>query len=99
MLGVDASLLNSLVADIGGMSDHKDLDMLLFGLKCSRTPQGLRSRDFDQLRDHGVTDGEVVELIAMSGLAVYANIMADATAIDADEMFEQVGGGKAIVGS
>jgi hypothetical protein len=33
----------------------------------------------------------VVELIAMSGLAVYANIMADSTAVEADAMFETVG--------
>jgi hypothetical protein len=32
-------------------------------------------------------EGEIIELIAMSGLAVYANIMADATAMDADTMF------------
>jgi hypothetical protein len=29
----------------------------------------------------------LVELIAMSALAVYANIIADATAMEADEMF------------
>ena len=34
-----------------------------------------------------MNDSELVELVAMSGLAVYANIMADATAMEADEMF------------
>lgn len=91
MLGVDQRLLDSLVYDIGAIHDHKLRDMLLFGLKCSRNPQGLTDTDFEILRSHGLNQSEIVELIAMSALAVYANIMADATQIEADEMFAQVG--------
>ncbi len=31
-----------------------------------------------------------MELVAMSALAVYANIIADATAMEADEMFSRL---------
>ena len=40
-----------------------------------------------KLYSHGLTTSQVMELIAMSAFAVYANIIADATAMDADEMF------------
>lgn len=91
MLGVKHGLLESLVNDLAGMSDHKIRDMILFGLKCSRNPQALSQVDVDGLKAHGLGQPEILELIAMSGLAVYANIMADATAVEPDAMFAEVG--------
>jgi len=41
---------------------------------------------------HGLKQSEIVEIIAMSALAVYANIIADATAMDDDEMFAGING-------
>ena len=40
-------------------------------------------------------DADIVEMIAMSGLAVYANIMADATGMEPDAMFAEVAGNAA----
>jgi len=64
--------------------------MILFALKCSRNPQSLTERDFEQLGEHGLKRSEIVEIIAMSAFAVYANIIADATAMEPDEMFATV---------
>ena len=92
MLGGNERLLSSLIYDIEGMHDHRLRDFLLFGLKCSRDPQSLDDDDFESLRSHGFQDAEIVETIAMSGLAVYANIMADATGMEPDKMFDEVAG-------
>jgi alkylhydroperoxidase family enzyme len=43
--------------------------------------------DYDRLGKCGLSRSQILELIAMSGLAVYANIMADATAMEPDAMF------------
>jgi alkylhydroperoxidase family enzyme len=64
--------------------------MILFGLKCSRQPQAVFEGDYEKLRKHGLSEPEILELIAMSGLAVYANIMADATGMDADAIFDSI---------
>ena len=53
-------------------------------------PQSLVEEDFERLRGHGLKQSEIVEVIAMSALAVYANIIADATAMSSDEMFDKV---------
>ena len=90
MLGVKPDLLEDLVRDVNAMSDLKVRDMILFSLKCSRNPQSLSESDFEQLRGHGLKQSEIVEMIAMSAFAVYANILADATAMDPDEMFATV---------
>ncbi len=89
MLGVDADMLATLSEGVDGISPAKARDILKFGLKCSRDPQSLVKADFDALRGHGLRESELVELISMAGLAVYANIVADATAVPADDMFGQ----------
>lgn len=86
-LGVKPDLLESLVRDIRSIADLKLRDTILFAIKCSRDPQQLGAADYDALRQHGFTQSEIVELIGMSALAVYANIIADATAVEADAMF------------
>ena len=90
MLGVDRQLLESLVRNVNEMADNKARDMILFAVKCSRTPQEMTATDFEKLRQHGLGHTEVIELIGMSALAVYANIIADATAMEADAMFETI---------
>ena len=87
MLGVNPVHLESLVRDVTSITDTKLRDMILFAVKCSRDPQSLIEADFEQLRLHGLGQSEIVEIISMSALAVYANIIADATGMDADDMF------------
>ena len=87
MLGVAPGLVEQLVKDVTKIHDPKLRTMVLFSLKCSRDPQGLTEADYDELRAHGLKQAEIVEIIAMSAFAVYANIIADATAMNPDEMF------------
>ena len=58
--------------------------MIQFALKCSREPQALTNADYESLRQHGLGQSAIMELIAMSAFAVYANILADATAMESD---------------
>ena len=89
MLGVKPSLLEQLVRGIYALSDLKLRSMIKFGLiKCARDPKSLTEEDYESLRQHGLKQSEIVEIIAMSALAVYANIIADATAMESDQMFD-----------
>jgi uncharacterized peroxidase-related enzyme len=87
MLGVKATLLDHIIGDLDKVSDVNLRAMISFAVKCSRDPQKLTDGDFKELRDHGLKDSQIVEIIGMSALAVYANIIADATAMEPDEMF------------
>jgi uncharacterized peroxidase-related enzyme len=87
MLGVNLDLLECFVRNVNDLSDLKLLDMIKFALKCSRDPQGLTEEDYECLRQHGFKQSEIMEIIAMSAFAVYANIIADATAMESDQMF------------
>jgi uncharacterized peroxidase-related enzyme len=87
MLGVDPSILESLVRDVKSIVNLKLRDIILFGLKCSRDPQKLVDADYETLRQHELGQPEIMEIIAMSALAVYANVIADATKMEPDAMF------------
>ncbi len=89
MLGIDSDSLARLGGDIDGIDPPKVRDIIRFGVKCARAPQSLTTQDFDSLKAHGLRQAEITELIAMAGLAVYANIIADATGLEPDEMFGQ----------
>jgi uncharacterized peroxidase-related enzyme len=89
MLGVDHGTLQQLVANLEGISPEKARDIILFGVKCARDPQSLEEADYQRLREHGLSQSEIVEVVSMSALAVYANIIADASGMTADEMFAQ----------
>lgn len=91
MLGVSPQLLEDLVRDVNNLPEEKLRSIIQFGLKCSRDPQSLTEKDYEQLRQHGLGHSEIIELIAMSAFAVYANIIADATAMNPDEMFNRIG--------
>jgi alkylhydroperoxidase family enzyme len=90
MLGVDDEVLAGLTANVEGIDPPKGRVITKFGLKCARNPQSLTAEDFDSLQAFGLPKSEIVELISMAGLAVYANIMADATAVQDDEMFSRL---------
>jgi uncharacterized peroxidase-related enzyme len=87
MLGVELGSIDAMVRDVSNLPDPALREMILFCLKCAREPRSLDESDYKRLRDRGLTQSEIVELVAMSALAVYATIIADATAMEPDEMF------------
>ena len=89
MLGIEPSALDALVSNVTDVSPPKARDIILFGLKCASDPQSLTEQDFEGLRRHGLGQSEIMEVISMAALAVYANIIADATGMQADAMFSQ----------
>ncbi|MCR9165368.1 MAG: carboxymuconolactone decarboxylase family protein [Nannocystaceae bacterium] len=90
MLGVDPETLEQLAADVDSIRPQRVRDIVSFGVKCARAPRSLEAADFDSLRQHGLTDGEILEVISMAGLALYANTIADATGMEADRMFSEL---------
>lgn len=84
MLGVAAE---NMVRDASRIPNPTLREMIGFARKCASAPQTITAEDYDRLGKCGLTRSQMLELIAMSGLAVCANILADATAMEADEMF------------
>lgn len=87
MLGIDIKTLETLVTNIDDVSPVAVREVLRFSIKCSRSPQMINNEDFNALKNVGFSAAEITEIVAMSALAVYANTIADALGIEADQMF------------
>jgi uncharacterized peroxidase-related enzyme len=91
MLGVNPEWTEAVAqSNLDSLPDPKLRAMIAFSLKAARDPQSLSPADFSDLRKFGLAQLEIMELIGMAAFAVYANIIADATAMHEDPMLSQL---------
>jgi len=88
-LGVDEESLAALHDDIAALAPRRVHAIVVFARKCALDPQGLDDDDFAAVRDHGVSDEEIVDIIALAGLGNYLDTVADAMKISVDSVFEE----------
>nr|WP_161501144.1 carboxymuconolactone decarboxylase family protein [Rhodopirellula sp. SM50] len=93
ILGVDdntiRAVMEGLTDDVLEIPDHTR-DILLFAIKCGDAPERLNHEDFASLTRHGLDNEQTLEVIATAAMAVYATIIAEATMVDVDAMYEQM---------
>lgn len=83
-LGIDEETLAALVEDLGNVSPKRIQAIIEFALKAAHTPQGLVAEDYERVREQGVTDEELAEIILMVALGNYADTLADVLKIKVD---------------
>ena len=83
-LGVDEKLLRALVEDLDNVSPERIRAIIEFALKASHHPQQLVAEDYARVRDQGVTDEELVEIIQLAAVGNYLDTLADALKIEVD---------------
>lgn len=84
-LGVDEETLEKLVKDLDNLNPKRVRAIIEFSLKVAKDPQGLVREDYDLLRNQGITDEEIIEIIMVSALSVYVDVLADALQIEVEE--------------
>ncbi|MBY0475339.1 MAG: peroxidase-related enzyme [Nitrosomonas sp.] len=78
------SLINNYTADT---ADPKDKAAIDFAVRLAKDSHSSSEQDFLALRELGFDDEEIMEIIAMSGMGVFYNHLANATKINIDEGF------------
>lgn len=68
----------------------KDKAAIDFAVQLANDPNSSSTENFDKLKALGYTQAEILEIIAMSGMAVFYNHLADATQITIDKGFAEV---------
>jgi len=89
MLGVSMEDIQSLKADTTTINEPKIKAVISYAVKLAEDPKSGTTEDIAQLEALGYSKAEVLEIIAMSGMAVFYNHLADATQINIDEAFLQ----------
>ncbi len=83
-LGIDEETLAALVEDLGNVSPKRVQAIIEFALKVAHDSKSLVAEDYDRVRNHGVTDEELVEIILIAALGTYGDTMADALKVKVD---------------
>ncbi|MBE2220033.1 MAG: hypothetical protein IAF02_00750 [Anaerolineae bacterium] len=87
-LGVDEDTLNKLVGDLDNLNPERVRVIIDFALKVAKHAQALVLKDFELLREQGITDGEIVEIIIIAAMGNFNDTVADALQIDVDNMVQ-----------
>jgi len=85
-LGVEEETLRALVEDLGTVSPQRLQAIIEFALKVAGDPQGLVAEDYERMRELGVTDEELVEIILIAAIGKYNDTLADALKIEVEPM-------------
>lgn len=83
-LGIDEATIVALMEDIDRVSPTRIREIIKFALKVSHDPQGLVAEDYERVREYGITDKEMVEIILIAAFANYADTIADALKVPVD---------------
>lgn len=84
-LGVPKDLIDSCAQDHDAQRvPPLQREVLKFALKTAKAPHSLTDGDFQQLRENGLSDGEIMEVVMMAAFTSFINIWADASGIPLD---------------
>ncbi|QYM77914.1 peroxidase-related enzyme [Horticoccus luteus] len=84
MLGLDDESLAHLSNGLRTLKPKRTAEVIEFAVKAGLNPQGVTAEDYARLRAHGLSDAELMEIVAMAAFSVYANVVADATQMEID---------------
>lgn len=85
ILKVDAETCKNLVRNLDALKPPRTRDIVRFAVKAGIEPKSLVKADYDLLRQNGVSDEEIIEIVAMSAFARYAITVAEALKLDVDQ--------------
>lgn len=85
-LGIDEETLSRLVEDLGNVSPQRIRVIIEFALKASHAPKSLVAEDYERVREQGVTEEELVEIILIAAIGKYSDTLADALKIEVDSL-------------
>ena len=90
-IGVTPEQIDSLIKDYTAETlDPKEKAAIDFAVRLAKDSHSSSEQDFQALRELGFDDEEIMEIIAMSGMGVFYNHLANATKINIDEGFTKI---------
>jgi uncharacterized peroxidase-related enzyme len=84
ILKVDAETCENLVHNIDALEPLRTRNIVRFAVKAGTEPKSMVKADYDALRKEGLSDEEIIEIVAMSAFARYAITIAEALKLDVD---------------
>jgi alkylhydroperoxidase family enzyme len=76
-LGVDDDTLEKVANDLGSVSPASLQAIIQFALQCAFDSQGLTAVDYERVREQGISDDEIAQIIFLAALANFNDTLAD----------------------
>lgn len=87
-VGIDDETLAALEQDLSALTPTRVQQIVRFAKKCATSPATLTEHDYNRVRDEGVSEEEIIEIVSLAALGNYLDTLADALQIDIDEVFK-----------
>jgi alkylhydroperoxidase family enzyme len=84
-LGVDEETLEMLAKDLQNVSPERLRAIIEFALQCAFDAQALTAADYDRVREHGISDDEIAQIIFLAALANFNDTLADGFKIEVEQ--------------
>lgn len=88
--GISGDQIQAAVDSLEELQPIRTRDIVKFAIKAAIDTNNLVDEDYECLQRYGLDDSEILEIIAVAGLATYFNILADGMKVSVDEMILQV---------
>lgn len=88
-LGIDDATLQALLDDLDSVSPQRIGAIVEFAYKAAKYPQTVTEEDYEALRRHGISDGEIVEIVQIAAIGVYLDTVADALKIEVESQVHE----------
>ncbi|HRQ40168.1 MAG TPA: hypothetical protein PLD25_19835 [Chloroflexota bacterium] len=85
-LGVDEETLEMLAKDLGNVAPRRLQAIIQFAIHCALNPQGLTAVDYDRVREQGVSDDELAQIIFLAALGNFNDTLADGFKIEIESV-------------
>lgn len=83
-LGIDDDTIACLAKDLSNLSPERIRVTIDFAFRVAQNPQELVAEDYDRLREQGISDDEIMQIIMVVAVGNLGDTLADALKIDID---------------
>jgi uncharacterized peroxidase-related enzyme len=87
--GIDDETLVAIARDLEHVTPDRLRAIIEFAVKVVHMPQEVTFDDFELLRQHGLSDEEIVEIVVIAAVGQFNDILSDTLKIDIDTMVAQ----------
>jgi uncharacterized peroxidase-related enzyme len=88
-VGIDEDTLSALDSNLAALAPKRVQAIVSFARKCAMNPQSLVDDDYQTVRDLGIGDDEIVEIISLAALGNYLDTIADSLKLNVDEAISE----------
>lgn len=89
-VGIDEQTLDNLVNNITDLTPERVQKIVGFAVKCATSAKELDATDYALVRQAGLSEQEIVEVIAIAALANYLDTLADSLKLEVDSVFQDL---------